>query len=55
MASEREIVIRECSCKHDYQDKVYGKQMRVHNPKKAPAGSKPRVTCTVCGTVKEPQ
>ena len=54
MASERDVIIRPCDCKHEYQDKTYGKGQRVHNPKKAAAGSKPRCTCTVCGKVKEP-
>lgn len=35
--------IKTCKCKHEYQDKVYGKGNRVHNP-----GPK-SITCTVCG------
>lgn len=54
MAHEHDVVIRPCDCTHPYQDDVYGKGQRVHNPKKAVVGTKPRVTCTVCGKVKEP-
>lgn len=36
-----------CECKHEYQDKVYGKQKRVANPMKG----KDKGRCTVCGTV----
>ncbi len=38
-----ESIIKECSCKNEYQDKKYGKNLRVMNPKKA--GHR----CTVCG------
>ena len=40
-------VIKGCSCKHDYQDQVYGKGQRVHNEGKA------LITCSVCGTKKK--
>jgi hypothetical protein len=35
------------NCKHEYQDKKYGKGKRVHNLKKASTGSQ-EYTCTVC-------
>jgi len=38
-------IILKCKCYHEYQDKIYGKQRRVHNIKKG--GEK--ATCTVCG------
>lgn len=42
--------IERCSCSHEYQDKRYGKQMRVHNL----SGKKDRfrARCTVCGKEK---
>ena len=36
------IIIRECVCSHDYQDKRYGKGKRVMNP------TKNGHRCTVC-------
>ena len=42
-------VIKPCDCKHEYQDKVYGKNMRVHNTM---ASEKGDYRCTVCGKVK---
>ncbi len=45
--------IKMCNCKEgpaaDYQDKVYGKNMRVHNLKDAGKGA----VCTVCGNIKK--
>ncbi len=35
-----------CNCAHDYQDKVYGKNQRVHTP--AAKGHR----CTICGAMK---
>lgn len=35
--------IRQCTCKHPYQDQLYGALQRVHTP-----GTK-AWTCTVCG------
>lgn len=40
-------VIRACTCKHEFQDKEHGKQMRVHN-----VGKDDKLTCTVCGSRK---
>jgi len=36
-------MIKECTCKNDYQDAMYGKGYRVFNP--AAANNR----CTVCG------
>jgi len=36
-------MIKKCQCKSGFQDKRYGKQMRVYNQ-----GDK-ELTCTVCG------
>ena len=38
--------IAKCTCKHEYQDKQYGKDNRVFNPK-----LKNEMRCTVCGKV----
>lgn len=40
--------IRRCNCKHAWQDRRYGKGMRVHN--RMPQKSLNR--CTVCGNEK---
>ncbi len=41
-------MIKKCTCKHEYQDKKYGQNNRVHN---ICAKDKNAVTyrCTVCG------
>ena len=44
-------MILKCSCEHKYQDKKYGKGLRVHNPVKG-RGDKPDWCCTVCKKVK---
>lgn len=37
-------MVRFCSCKHDAQDKMYGKDKRIHNET-----AKKTLRCTVCG------
>jgi hypothetical protein len=37
-----------CGCLHPDQDKIYGKQMRLHNP----ASHGQRHRCTICGQEK---
>lgn len=45
------ILILACICKHDFQDKEYGKGLRVHNY--AIKGNKaPGYRCTVCNSIK---
>ena len=42
------IQIAQCTCKHDYQDKIYGKNMRLMNT----TGTDDKPTgyrCSVCG------
>ena len=39
--------VLECVCGSSYQDKRYGKDMRLHNPKASTNGTLWR--CTVCG------
>ncbi len=38
------VIVKECKCESTFQDKTYGKRMRVFNE-----GDK-GATCTVCGT-----
>jgi hypothetical protein len=42
-------VIAPCSCQHEYQDKRYGKGIRVHNRKGGGATGVKGHRCTVCG------
>jgi len=46
------MAIKICTCKHDYQDKKYGKRRRVFNAL-AKKGSVQQYRCTICGTVKD--
>lgn len=44
-------MVKPCNCINEYQDKKYGKGLRVHTP----VNSKKNGTsarCTVCGTTK---
>lgn len=41
-----------CLCEHEYQDKRYGKHMRVHN-KMVSKGTTMGWRCTVCENVKK--
>jgi len=38
------MIVKTCNCKHDYQDKKYGKGSRVHNNCKQDTMAR----CTVC-------
>lgn len=47
------MVIQECKnkgCKHTFQDKTYGKGIRVMNPIVKKATSPNTLRCTVCST-----
>ena len=44
-------MIKKCECKHSYQDKKYGEQMRIHNRAKGPNNTI-LWRCTVCGKEK---
>lgn len=46
MAETKEI---KCTCTHEYQDKTYGKGIRVANVKRGNEKSKGGAYCTVCG------
>lgn len=37
-------MISKCVCQNDYQDYIYGKNNRVHNP----TGKLTEIRCTVC-------
>lgn len=42
-------MIISCSCVNEYQDKVYGKGLRVHNPRaKTKSQTQQTFRCTVC-------
>jgi len=50
---EGDTMIRECSCKHKFQDKEHGVGMRVHNPAESKTNKdKKDWVCTVCNTRK---
>ena len=45
MADKVSPKIEACDCRHEFQDRVYGKGQRVKNPMQ---GKKPGYRCTVC-------
>lgn len=40
-----------CKCEHEFQDKMYGKHVRIANATEKSSESKVEVRCTVCKTV----
>ena len=40
--------VKQCNCDSTFQDKTYGKKMRLHNLREDGKGG----TCTVCGAKK---
>lgn len=40
--------VKQCKCVNEFQDRIYGKNQRLHNLKEDGKGSK----CTVCGDKK---
>lgn len=40
-------IVKDCKCKHEYQDATYGKGRRIHNYL-AGSGAVNKVRCTVC-------
>jgi len=45
-------MIMRCSCEHEFQDRLYGKGMRVFNQIKRSASHSNHARCSVCGVVK---
>ena len=45
-------MIIKCNCKHEEQDKFYGKGNRVHNQVTKTKGTSKTYKCTVCGSEK---
>ena len=45
-------MIRNCDCKHDFQDKKYGKGNRVHTYGSKKNNGNAGHACTVCGKIK---
>lgn len=43
--------IVQCTCEHEFQDKTFGKKMRVHNKLQSSPGNE-KYRCTVCGKEK---
>lgn len=41
-----------CDCKHEWQEKRYGKNKRLHNPTSKKKGEDIVWRCTVCGKEK---
>ncbi len=46
------MAIKACDCKHEYQDKIYGKNCRVHNWARNENNKSGGWRCTVCKKVK---
>lgn len=44
--------IRPCVCEHAFQDKEYGKGMRLHTEAKTGTPGSVKFRCTVCAAVK---
>jgi len=49
--NRRKQMVAKCDCISEFQDKLYGKQMRVFNPGKISVGSQ-LFRCTKCGREK---
>jgi len=47
--TSKPTLITQCVCEHKYQDSVYGKGNRVHNPCRTTTPQKTGYRCTVCG------
>lgn len=47
------MAIIKCTCEHEYQDKTYGKQLRVHNWAVAKNNKDGGWVCTICERVKD--
>ncbi|MFH1480768.1 MAG: hypothetical protein ABIG67_05845 [Pseudomonadota bacterium] len=45
--------VMQCRCEHEYQDRVYGKGMRLFNNAPAKGAHPNRYRCTVCGQERE--
>lgn len=52
MAVIDQTQIMKCECPHEFQDKTYGRGLRVHNPAPQKGASPQRVRCSVCGREK---
>lgn len=45
---KKNIAIKPCSCKHEFQDKKYGQGMRVMNRCKQVDDKSTKFRCTIC-------
>ena len=46
------MAIKQCDCKHDFQDKTYGDKQRVHNWAAGENNKAGGWRCTVCKKLK---
>lgn len=46
---EQKTKVKFCTCQHEYQDRKYGKHMRLHNLGRGQTGTSQTWRCTVCG------
>jgi len=51
LEGESSVVMIKCKCKHDFQDRKYGKGNRVAN-KRSSDKNKGEAKCTVCGNIR---
>jgi hypothetical protein len=52
-AAKTTAKIMPCNCLNDFQDRTYGKRMRVHTfHTKTAKDVNPSYSCTVCGTTR---
>ena len=49
MAIKENTKVMPCQCQHEYQDKKYGRQMRLFNLADGNGKQPGRYRCTVCG------
>lgn len=47
--ADHEPVVKPCTCNHEYQDKQYGKGLRLMI-RQRPKSNVPEYTCSVCGS-----
>jgi hypothetical protein len=41
-----------CGCESEYQDKIYGRKLRLHNETRKKPSADGGWACTVCGKIK---
>lgn len=51
-AVKQSVMILKCVCQHEFQDRKYGKSMRVMNSCVVKPQQPQRFRCTVCGSIR---